>query len=98
MSVGSTVMSSGPQNGVCVKCTMRRSGLRLRSWPGDERELVVLHEHDLVLIGLVGGSLRERVVHGDVRVPRVAEVHVEARAPDAIEHAVEAGTRARRSR
>ena len=43
---GATRMPSGPQNGVCVKCTIRRSGRRSRSCAGDERELVVVHEHD----------------------------------------------------
>ena len=45
---GSTRMSSGPQNGVWVKCTTRRSGRSARSCPAHERELVVVHEHDIV--------------------------------------------------
>ena len=52
-------MPSGPQNGVCVKCTMRRSGRRARKLRGHERELIVLHEHDVAFGGRRLGRGRE---------------------------------------
>ena len=59
MSVGSTRIEFGPQNGVWVKCATRRSGRALAHHAGDERELVVLHEHD-VAVGRVARRPRRR--------------------------------------
>ena len=87
--VGSTRSSSGPQNGVCVKCTMRRSGAELAQLRAGERQLVVVHEHDVVRRGRVGRRLRERLVHRAVRLPRFAEAVVEPRAAYVVEEAVE---------
>ena len=87
-SSGSTRIDPGSQNGVWVKCTIRRSGRSVAQHAGDERELVVLHEHDVAVGRDRRGSLRERLVHLDVGRPRLAPAVVEARTARQVEQPV----------
>ena len=48
-----------------------------------------MHEHDCRRSGALGGRVGEPLVHGDVRLPRVAEAQVEAGPPHAVEQVVE---------
>ncbi len=54
----------------------------------DERELIVLHQHDVAFGGRVARGVGERRVDRHVRVPRLAEAIVELRAMDAVEQVV----------
>ena len=58
-------MPSGPQNGVCVKCTIAQVGPARAQHAGHERELVVLHEHDVA-----GRPRRRRPRRRTPRSPR----------------------------
>ena len=65
---------------------VRTHGAQLRR---NERELVVLHEHDVTFGRDRGRGRRERLVHRDVRVPCLTEAAVECRAAHPVEQVVE---------
>ena len=86
---GSTRIEFGPQNGVWVKCATRRSGRARAHDPGHERELVVLHEHDVVRRRRARATAAaKRSFTSTYAGPRVVEVAVEAGPAHEVEHPV----------
>ena len=95
---GSTRIEFGPQNGVCVKCEMARSGRACAHHPGHERERVVVHEH-VSPSGACPRSPRRRTP-GSRRRSRPTRPRRTRRtgAADEVEQPVDAGTTASDSR